>query len=154
MKKVRLHLPVFSCFSAMAAWVICALLGFTATTASAQANASVAAMPPISVEDLGQVSEWKTPVDYAAVLVSERNNTAATLATPNLKDAAIALYTGYDRLLEYMQQGLIDNVPIEEIAEKSYDRVVGEAPADPVLLNMDNGEFNALYQTLLGMLHQ
>lgn len=137
----------------MAAIISCALLSFSATTAAAQAN-SVAPAPPISIEDLPQKPEWKDPVDYAAVIASERNNTSTTLSTPDLKDAAIALYTGYDRMLSYMQQDMINNVPIEEIAEKNYNKVVAETPSDPILVNMEASEFNALYAALLGMLHQ
>ncbi len=154
MKRTCLHLSKSSCFYAIVGIITCALLSFSATTAVAQGNASVAPMPPISTEDLPHELEWKNAVDYAAVLASERANTAVTLAGPNIKEIALGVYTGYDRMLAYMQQDLIDNVAIEKIAEKNYNKVLAETPSDPILVNMESTEFDALYVALLAMLHQ
>ena len=154
MKRICLHLLSHFCFSVMVALVGCAFLGISATTVTAQANASVAPAPPISIEDFPQESDWKSPVDYAAVIASERATAALKLSGPNVKEPTLALYTGYDRMLSNMQQDLIISLPIEEIATKNYHKVVAEAPADPILSNLESAEFDALYTALLVLLHQ
>ncbi|MFN0174062.1 MAG: hypothetical protein ACKVU0_05390 [Saprospiraceae bacterium] len=136
----------------MVAFISCAILSFSATTVAAQTNASVAA--PISMEDLPQVPEWKSPTEYSAVLVTERANAAQILAAPTTKELAFALYTGYDRMLSYMETDMAAGVPIEKIAVNNFNKVNQEAISDPALVNMQAAEFNALYEALLVMLHQ
>ena len=94
MKRNCLHLPHTSCFFVMVAILSCAFLSFSSTTVSAQATASVAT--PISVADLPQEPQWKSSVEYSAVLAAERANAAQSLAAPTTKELGFALYTGYD----------------------------------------------------------
>ena len=136
----------------MVAILSCALFGFSANSVSAQTTASVAA--PISVEDLPQEPEWKSAVEYSAVLAAERANAAQTLAAPTTKELEFALYTGYDRMLAYMEADMAAGVPIEKIAVNNFNKVNQEAISDPALVNMQAAEFNALYEALLVMLHQ
>jgi hypothetical protein len=154
MKRNFLHFPKSAPFFAIVAIMIVFLLSFSATTVSAQADVSVAPVPPLSTEDLPQVSEWKNSVDYATVLEAERINAAKVLTDPDSKEPSIALYSGYDRMLSYMQQDILDKLPIEDIAEKNYIKVSAESISDPMLVNMDISDFTALYVALVGMLHQ
>ncbi len=154
MKRNCLLLPRSFSFFAMVAILSCAFLCFSATTVAAQLDASVAPPPPISTEGYPQEPEWKSSVDYSAVVASERANAAQVLASPTIKELEFALYTGYDRMLAYMEADMASGIPIEEIAEKNFIKVSQEAPADPVLVNMEASEFNTLYVALLGMLHQ
>ncbi len=151
MKRNCLHLPCSSRFFAMVAILSCALLSFSTTTVSAQATASVAA--PISIADLPQEPQWKSSVEYSAVLAAERANAAQSLAAPTTKELEFALYTGYDRMLAYMEADMAAGVPIEKIAVNNFNKVNQEAISDPVLVNMQAAEFNALYEALLVMLH-
>lgn len=154
MKRNCLLLPRPSCFFAVVAIMSCAFLSFSASTVAAQANASVAPAPPISTEDYPQESDWKSPVDYSAVVASERANAVQTLASPTTKEPTFALYTGYDRMLAYMEADMIAGVPIEKIAQNNFNKVTQEASSDPALVNMDAAEFNGLYAALVVMLHQ
>jgi len=136
----------------MVAILSCAFLSFSSTTPSAQATASVAA--PISVEDLPHEPQWKSSVEYSAVLAAERANAAQSLAAPTTKELEFALYTGYDRMLAYMEADIAAGVPIEKIAVNNFNKVNQEAISDPALVNMQTTEFNALYEALVVMLHQ
>lgn len=133
---------------------ILSIVLFTSSFTAAQANASVAPVPPISTVDLPQEAEWKPAVNYAAVVASERDVAAQELANPTTKETGFALYTAYDRMLAYMEADLVAGNPIEEIAEKNYKRVVEESYSDPALVNLEAAEFSNLYDALIGMLQQ
>lgn len=128
--------------------VCCSLFSMTSGHITAQANASVAPVPEISTEDYPG-PKWKSPVDYTAVLTSEQSNTAIKLADPNLLPHELGLYTGYDRMLTYMQDELTGQLPLGEIALKSFNRVVAETPGDAILKNMYPKDFQTRYDTLL-----
>ncbi len=127
------------------------LLTLFVTSVSAQ-SISASTMDMVPVGDLSHDAIWKTPVDYSQVIAAERVSTAQLLATPNLKDAKIALYQGYDRMLVYIQTDLAADLPLTEIAAKSFGRVNQEASSDPVLKDMPVDEFSDLYQALIGKL--
>ena len=157
MKRNCLLLHRSSCFFAMIAIISCALLTISASTVSAQANASAAPGEPVSTADLDlgqQPTDWKSAVDYSTVVASERANAALILAAPTTKEPTISLYTGYDRMLAYMQADMIAGVPIEEIAINNFKKVRLESLTDPLLTNMEEAEFSAMYTALVGMLHQ
>jgi len=150
MKRIFLLLPRLAFLIAFVAMISLAL----ATTATAQANASTASEPPISTEDLQQESDWKSPVDYSAVVASERATAGQVLASPTTKELDFALYTAYDRMLAYMEADMIAGVPIEKVAENNFFKVTEEAASDPTLTNLEMAAFNSLYASLVVMLHQ
>lgn len=148
MKRNYLRLSGAGCHAALILMLTCALWSMNSTSASAQSADFVSAS--ISMTDL--TGSWKTTVDYSAVLVAERADAAQVLAGSNLKAAKAALYTGYDRMLAYMQTDLAANVPLEDLADINYKKVVLETPNDPVLKNMDPAEFSALRDALVSKL--
>ncbi len=152
MKRNCLLFPSPTAFFVLVSIISCTLLAVSTTSVSAQANAAVAAV--ISIEDIPQEPEWKSPAEYSAVLSSERANAAQTLVAPTTKELVFALYTGYDRMLAYMEADMAAGIPIEKIAENNFNKVNQEAISDPALVNMEAAEFNALYVALLVMLHQ
>lgn len=128
--------------------VCCFLFSMTSGTITAQANASVAPVPQISTEDYPG-PKWKSSVDYSAVLTTEQSNTVLKLADPNLLPHDIGLYTGYNRMLTYMQEELTNQLAVEEIALKSFNRVFAETPGDAILKNMHAKDFETIYASLL-----
>ncbi len=147
MNKKLLRFPSF--FFAVS--LICGILGFSATAVSAQANASVAPGDPIATEALPQ-SQWKSVPEYAAVIVAERTSSALQLASPAIKEVAQSNFNAYDRMLSYMQVDLGAGVPIEEIADKNFKRVVLEIPSEPAFANVYMAEFFTMYDALVVML--
>ena len=131
--------------------VCCTLFASGVVSLSAQ-SASVAPGDPISTADLPVTPNWKAAAEYAVVLATERVNAANVLALTNQKQSKTALYTGYDRMLAYMQADLQGNEPIDLIADNNFKRVTLETPADPSLNLMDPVEFKALYDALVIML--
>lgn len=120
---------------------------------SQAADPSLPISAPISTDDI-TVKAWKAAPDYAAVVAAERTDAAQAMATPGLKQAKLALYTGYDRMLSYMQADLLAQAPIEETAAKNFQKVTLEAPNDSLLIYMEGAEFNGLYIALLVKLQQ
>ena len=100
------------------------------------------------------VSQWKSPVEYSAVISAMKANTTKILADPNTPQPERVLYTGFDRMLSYIQADLEAHLDLTKIAEKNYNKVVLEAPSDPILINMSMSEFAALYNSLVEKLHQ
>jgi hypothetical protein len=105
----------------------------------------------ISTEDLA-VNGWKESGDYNAILAQERTLAGHEISNANQNAARVALYTAYDRLLSYMQADMAVKNPIETIADINYKKVVLETPADPILKDMDTGEFSVLYGNLVSKL--
>lgn len=129
------------------------LLSIVTSGLTAQANASIAPSDPISTEDLSIV-KWKSPVEYDAVLTSERAGMALKLADPDLKIHLHALYSGYDRMLSYMQADRAQSMTLGEIAFDNYKKVLAETPGDDILKNMHTEDFDALYDILVTKLTQ
>jgi hypothetical protein len=100
------------------------------------------------------ISQWKSPVEYAAVITAMKSSTMKILGDPNTSPADHVLYTGLDRLLSYIQSDLEAHADVTKIAEKNYNQVVLEAPSDPALSNMDMSQFAILYTSLADKLHQ
>lgn len=140
-------------FFALVATIGCILFSLSSTVVSGQSTQAVAPAELTATGDLAHFG-WKTLGDYAAVITSERNNTAQVLASPNLNAETLGLYTGYDRMLLYIQADLAGHDPIENIAENNFNKVVQETPNDLVLKNMKAEEFSALYSNLVKMLQQ
>lgn len=90
----------------------------------------------ISKVDLEEAS-WKTVTEYSDVLTAERAAVAQTIASPDFDQHKMATYQGYDRVLTYMQQSVAEQMPVEQIAETSFQRVVKESETDPALAGMD-----------------
>ena len=128
------------------------LLAFSVTSGSAQSNISASTMDMVPLSDYPHDAIWKTPLDCASVIAAERASIAQLLAAPNLKDAKIALYKGYDRMLVYIQADLASDHPIADIAAKNFGQVNQEASTDPQLKDMLADEFSAMYQDLIGKL--
>jgi len=100
------------------------------------------------------VSQWKSPVEYSAVITSMKASTAKILADPNTPPSERTLYTGFDRMLSYIQADLEAHLDISKIGEKNYNKVVLEASTDPILVNMSMSDFASLYNALDEKLHQ
>lgn len=102
----------------------------------------------ISRVDLEE-TKWKVASEYSDVLAAERTAVSQTISSPDFDQHKMPTYQGYDRLISYMQQSLTDLVPVEQIGEISYSRVVKESDTDPVLHGMDVLVVRSLYDNLL-----
>ena len=131
--------------------VCCCLFSMLSVDMTAQAISTLAPAPPISTEDYPG-TKWKSPSEYSLVLSTEQSSIATILSTPNLNEVELGLYTGYARMLTYMQEDITNQTAIEEIASKSYQRVRSETPADPILKHMIVKDFETLYAALLPQL--
>jgi hypothetical protein len=148
MKRNYLRLSGAACHAALIAILTCALWSINSAAISAQSIDAVSL--PITTDAM--TGSWKPTVDFSAVLVAERIDAAQVLAGPNLKVDKAALYTGYDRMLAYMQTDLTAIVPLEDLVDINYKKVVLETPNDPALKNMDPAEFSALRDALVSKL--
>lgn len=99
-------------------------------------NDLLPASEEISRVDMEETS-WKVASDYSDVLTAERAAVAQTIASPDFDHNKMATYQGYDRVLAYMQQSVTEQMPVEQIAETSFQRVVKESETDPALAGMD-----------------
>ncbi len=122
------------------------LATFSASDASAQASATAAA-PPLSVVDL-EDTNWKSPVDYAGVIAAERVVAQQIIGTPGIPYSQFALYTGYDRMLSYIQNDLSASLPLAPLVGSNFQKVMIEAPNDPVLKKMEAGKLDILRDQL------
>jgi len=124
---------------------------FSTSVSSAQSTEPV--LTPITT-DAYPHDLWKPVAEYTEVIVSEKAETIQILANPNLSQAEYATYTGYLKLLVYMKQDLANHLPLEDIASKSYEKVVQDTKSDAVLAQMPMDSFNNLYNELVVLLHQ
>ncbi|MBU6342331.1 MAG: hypothetical protein KGS48_12615 [Bacteroidetes bacterium] len=129
--------------------LFCLFLGMLPNCLAAQASESASAL--ISTEDLA-INGWKETADYTAILAQERILATQEISNSSQNIARLALYTAYDRLLSYMQSDMAAKSPIETIADINYKKLVLETPNDPVLKDMDSGEFSVLYGNLVSKL--
>lgn len=97
---------------------------------------------------------WKSTFDYSGVLTAERDVAASQIIAPGAALAHVALYTGYDRLLAYMQADVAAQLPKDGIVANSFQKVVAEMPNDPILVNMDIAKLAELRTILTGELLQ
>lgn len=111
-------------------------------------NDLLPASDDISRVDLEEAS-WKVASEYSDVLTAERAAVAQTIASPDFDQHKMATYQGYDRILVYMQQSLTEQLPIEQIGETSYQRVVKESVTDSSLSGMDPLVVQSMYEALL-----
>lgn len=102
----------------------------------------------ISRVDLEEAS-WKTVTEYSDVLTAERAAVAQTIASPDFDQHKMATYQGYDRVLTYMQQSVAEQMPVEQIAETSFQRVIKESETDPALAGMDVLVVRSFYDSLI-----
>ena len=102
MKSKHLHLAGAYALYALIPIFIFLAITFSATAVSAQAAADAEVTASITV-DAYATQGWKSVEDFTALIAAERVVAAQQLATPNLSDRQIALYTGYDRMLGYME---------------------------------------------------
>lgn len=128
--------------------VCCSLFSMITNEITAQTNATIATTVEISTEDY-PVIYWKSPVDFSEVLTSEQSNTALRLADPNLPANEFGLYTGYKKMLTYMQEELDNQTAVDQIALKSLNKVLAEIPGDPIMQNMNTKDFQSLYDKLV-----
>lgn len=99
------------------------------------------------------VTKWKTPTEYATIITALSVDNEQLLADPNLHSPELALYTGYGRLLNYMRVDLVANVPLDDIADKNFKKVITESLTDPALNGMSVESFTAMYNELVERLH-
>lgn len=128
--------------------VCCFLFSLVSADSFAQVNATVAPVPEISTVDY-PVIYWKSPVDFSEVLTAEQTNTALRLADPNLPSSELGLYTGYKKMLLYMQEELASQTEVDQIASKSLNKVLAEIPGDPIMQYMSTVDFQSLYDKLI-----
>lgn len=88
-----------------------------------------------NIGDLTSV-KWKTTVDATAQLDLEKTKTAQTLASSSLHHTDVALYKSYDKLLDYLKVSVQANQPLDDAIAKNVQKVLTEAPNDPVMKNM------------------
>lgn len=151
MKSKQLHLTRACSLHALIPIFILLAITFSTTAVSAQSAVEAEVTVSITV-DAYATQGWKSVEDFTALIAAERIVAAQQLAAPNLSDGQIALYTGYDRLLEYMQADIAVKAPVESIAENNFKKVMQEAPADPVLVHLQQNEFTNLYGSLVAKL--
>jgi hypothetical protein len=137
--------PATFCLLAISLCLLCSFSGLNAQTTNLEPVSEVIAIEALTSDE----TEWKISSDYNAVIISERAATAESLNTPNLTSAEIALYTGYDRMLAYMQTDMAVKDPIETVAEKNFKKVLADASTDPALANLPDSAFTLLYANLL-----
>jgi len=135
-------------FLAVLATLICCL---PAATVSAQGTYTGAPGEVIGISDLVR-PDWLQTAAFTAVVAAERANTALLLSAPDLKESQIALYKGYDKMLVYMQNDLILQHPVDNLAVTNRDKVILEAPNDPELVKMQAIEFQVMYYELVDKL--
>lgn len=130
----------------------CVVLTLSVTAGFAQ-NALTAPAELSATGDLVR-SGWMQQDEYSKVLDQERSQATQQIAITDQGTSAHDLYVGYDRLLAYMQADLGAGLPIENIADSNYKKVVQESASDPALQNMQVTEFNTLYDVLVKKLQQ
>ena len=151
MKRKLLHLTrAYSSYALIPGFLLF-VIAFSANAVSAQSAVEAEVSVSVTV-DAYATQGWKSVDDYAAILTAERVVAAQQLAIPNLSDRQIALYTGYDRMLGYMQADITDKASIENIADINFKKVLQEAPADPILTHLQQNEFTNLYGSLVAKL--
>lgn len=111
-------------------------------------NDLLPASEEISRVDLEEAS-WKVASDYSDVLTAERAAVAQTIASPDFDHNKMATYQGYDRVLAYMQQSVAEQMPVEQIAETNFQRVIKESETDPALAGMDVLVVRSFYDSLI-----
>lgn len=141
---------VFRSFSFL---VVLATIFCCLTTADISAQGSYTGAPGevIGISELVR-PEWLPTAEFTTVVATERTNTALLLSAPDLKESQIALYKGYDRMLVYIQTDLTLQLPIDNLAVNNRDKVMLEAPNDPVLVKMSSIEFQVMYHELVDKL--
>lgn len=122
-----------------------AILAFSATNqAMAQSNMAVATGDMISTVDLVEVN-WKSQEEFAKIVASER----AIASQKKAIAAEVVLYTGYDRMLSHMQADLLLKLPLDGMANAAYQKVLADAPSDPILQDLVVPDFAILYAALV-----
>lgn len=111
-------------------------------------NDLLPATDEISRVDLEE-TKWRVASEYADILAAERVLVSQTIAAPDFDQHKMPTYQGYDRVLSYMQQSLTEQMPVEQIAEVSYQRVLKEAETDVVLAGMDVLVVQSFFDALL-----
>lgn len=149
-RKLLHHTGAYLSYALIPVFIL-SIITFSGTAISAQSAVEAEVSVAITV-DAYATQGWKLVEDYAAILTAERVVAAQQLAIPNLSDRQIALYTGYDRMLEYMQADIADKASIENIADINFKKVLQEAPADPILTHLQQNEFTNLYGSLVAKL--
>jgi uncharacterized membrane protein len=113
---------------------------------------------PASASELSAVgvlaNQWKSTEEYTAVINALQNENTIILAQQNLHGPDLALYTGYGRLLNYIRKDLLEHLPVDNLADKNYKKVITESSSDPELQGMPIESFTSLYNTLVERLHQ
>jgi len=133
------------------ALLIILFTGISATHLSAQSN-PIEFGSEVITTDAYNKEDWKDSAGYASVLAAEKNDNDIRLADPGLSGEQFGLYTGYKKLLDYMQTDLSSKVNLESIASSNYKRIIVESQTDPILLKMRIPEFNTKFNSLVGLL--
>ncbi len=130
----------FTCFSSQAKLCALILVGcfFPMTSTLAQSSSSTVR------EDLGGLRDivWREPLDAASVIDAERSRYGSFLSAfwpSGIPSADQALFKAYIRLLNYVEQALQGGKALDDAIVESYEKVIGEAPADPELKEMPEG---------------
>jgi len=125
--------------------------GFSFSCLTAQSN-PIEPGSEVITTDAYTKEDWKDPASYASVIVTEKNNNDIKLSEPGLSGEQFALYTGYKKLLDYMQIDLSSKSNLEAIASTNYQKIIVESQTDPILLKMRITDFNGKFNSLVGFL--
>jgi hypothetical protein len=127
-------------------------LGFVFSSVSAP---SLVAQTAASLESIttdaytSADTQWKSYSNYNAVIASELLITAEALNAPNISSKELALYNGYNKMLNYMQVDIAGKVSIETVAENNFKKVLADVATDIALADLPKSEFTSLYANLL-----
>lgn len=121
---------------------------FSVTVGFSQSNA-VSPVSEIPVVKDFEGIKWKSTPALLVTLSEEHNQNLFLLSTPGLQPTDIANYTAYDKLIAYIQADITSGQKLEEIAVSNFQRVVDEAPADPVIKYLHVGSLRNAFNQLI-----
>ena len=98
--------------------------------------------------DLSDIN-WKAASELNQTLADEHAKMDLALTQPQLPDSDRALFLSYKRLLDYMELDIQAGKPVEELLPQNYEKVVLEAPKDPVLKHLNTDVFITLMPGLI-----
>ena len=129
-------------------FLVIALLFIFSPTSFAQSNAtSPTSEIPVAKDYAG--TKWKTTPELINTFTIEHNQNLQVLSSPGLQPTDIAIYTGYDHLLSFIQADLPSGNPLADIAVADFQKVVDEAQTNPTLKYLHVGALRNLFNQLI-----
>lgn len=97
---------------------------------------------------------WRAVPDLQLVLSAERERNAVLKNNPELPETDRATYAAYDRLLALLIEDLPGGAAVEEIAVHDFQKVLADAPQDPVMKALDPDLFRHHFNQLIELMTQ